>query len=130
MDEAQNTDDLLAGHDITLLIQAAREGDEQANNQLYTLLYPILHRIAGFRRHKWSGDYTPTCRLAGVLSLTSPQVCVPIGAMPVPSGIAVGEDIRLYLRCVTTPTVPSRPKSVRVFEKARNGVGTPAQRRR
>lgn len=44
--------------DISLLLQKVQEGDEQALNVLFPLVYEELHAIAQKQRQKWQGDYT------------------------------------------------------------------------
>ena len=43
---------------VTQLLHAMRDGDQQALNALFPLVYDALHRIAQQKRRQWHGDYT------------------------------------------------------------------------
>lgn len=44
--------------EVTELLRRIQDGDESANNDLFTLVYPWLRKLARSRRARWSGDYT------------------------------------------------------------------------
>jgi RNA polymerase sigma factor (TIGR02999 family) len=44
--------------DITRMLDAAREGDAEANDELFASVYPRLRQIAKQRRRGWRGDDT------------------------------------------------------------------------
>lgn len=44
--------------DITTLLEAVRDGDREAIDRLFPVLYEELHRLAHAQRREWRGDYT------------------------------------------------------------------------
>ncbi len=47
-----------AQHDVTRLLDALRQGDQQALNRLFPLVYDYLHDMARGQRRHWQGDHT------------------------------------------------------------------------
>lgn len=47
-----------ASERIAELLAAAREGDQAALDEVFTLVYGELHRLAHAHRVRWEGDYT------------------------------------------------------------------------
>ena len=44
--------------DVTAILNAAREGDDEAVDQLFAKLYAELRALAQGQRQRWDGDYT------------------------------------------------------------------------
>ena len=44
--------------DLTAILKAAREGDDEAVDELFSLLYKELRALAQGQRRGWDGDYT------------------------------------------------------------------------
>ena len=44
--------------DVTRLLEAARQGDKHAVDQLFGAVYDRLHALAGAQRSRWDGDFT------------------------------------------------------------------------
>lgn len=45
-------------HEINQRLREAQEGDRQALDQVFALVYEELHHMAQSQRRRWSGDYT------------------------------------------------------------------------
>lgn len=43
---------------VASLLDAARQGDEGALDEVFTIVYDELHRMAHSQRRRWDGDYT------------------------------------------------------------------------
>jgi RNA polymerase sigma factor (TIGR02999 family) len=52
------TDSMPEPSDLSAILRAAREGDDEAMDQLFSLLYDELKSLARAQRQKWEGDYT------------------------------------------------------------------------
>lgn len=49
---------MASSHEITEQLRLAQEGDRQALDQVFSLVYDELHRQAQSQRRHWRGDYT------------------------------------------------------------------------
>ena len=49
---------MAASHEITERLRLAQQGDRAALDEVFTLVYDELHRLAQAQRRRWSGDST------------------------------------------------------------------------